>query len=67
MISKLIVSLIIFYQQFLSFDRGLLSIFAPGGACKFSPTCSEYTKQMILKYGVFKGIRLGLIRISQCW
>ena len=34
--------------------------------CKFYPTCSEYTKQAITKYGVFKGTRLGLIRFLKC-
>ena len=34
--------------------------------CRFYPTCSEYTKQAILKYGFIKGLRLGLIRICKC-
>ena len=34
--------------------------------CKYYPTCSEYTKQAIEKYGVFKGIRLGIWRILRC-
>ena len=34
--------------------------------CRFSPTCSEYTKQAIEKYGVIKGIWLGIKRISKC-
>lgn len=34
--------------------------------CKYYPTCSEYTKQAIEKYGVFKGIRLGTWRILRC-
>ena len=34
--------------------------------CKYYPTCSEYTKQAIEKYGVFKGIFLGLVRIIRC-
>lgn len=63
---KLVVKLIEFYQVFLSFDRGILMIFAPGGACKYSPTCSEYTKQAILEHGVLKGIKLGGLRILSC-
>ncbi len=35
-------------------------------ACRFTPTCSEYTKQSIEKYGVLKGTWLGLKRISRC-
>ena len=34
--------------------------------CRFYPTCSEYTKQAIMKYGVFKGGWLGLKRIFRC-
>ena len=34
--------------------------------CKFYPTCSEYTKQAINKYGVIKGLKLGIIRILKC-
>ena len=34
--------------------------------CRFYPTCSEYTKQSILKYGLLKGIFLGIKRIVRC-
>lgn len=63
---KIIVELISFYQVFLSFDRGLLAILAPGGACKHSPTCSEYTKQMIQKHGVLSGLYKGGLRVISC-
>lgn len=63
---KLLVSLLEFYQTFLSFDRGILAVFAPGGACKFEVTCSEYTKQMVVEYGVIKGSWLGLKRLWRC-
>ncbi len=63
---KLLVSLINFYQAYLSFDNGILAIFAPGGACRFELTCSEYTKQAILKYGAWKGSLLGFKRILNC-
>lgn len=62
----IIIKLIEFYQTFLSFDRGILSFLAPGGACKFTPTCSEYTKQKVEKYGVIKGLYLGGKRILSC-
>ncbi|MBS1913449.1 MAG: membrane protein insertion efficiency factor YidD [Bacteroidetes bacterium] len=35
-------------------------------SCRFHPTCSEYTRQAILKYGALKGIRLGVVRILKC-
>ena len=34
--------------------------------CRFTPTCSEYTKQAIDKYGTIKGLKLGLKRICRC-
>ena len=34
--------------------------------CRFYPTCSEYTKQAIIKYGVIKGGLKGLKRILRC-
>lgn len=34
--------------------------------CKFYPTCSEYTKQAIEKYGAFKGAFYGIKRIVKC-
>lgn len=62
----LLVKLIEVYQTWLSFDKGLLSFLAPGGACKYSPTCSEYTKDAILQYGPIKGLILGGKRILSC-
>lgn len=53
--------LIKFYQKFISPIFHFLGI-----NCKYYPTCSEYTKQAILKYGVLKGGWLGLIRILKC-
>ena len=34
--------------------------------CRFYPTCSEYTKQAIIKYGIIKGGWLGAKRICKC-
>ena len=34
--------------------------------CKFYPTCSEYTKQAIEKYGALVGTILGIYRILRC-
>lgn len=63
---KIILSLLRFYTQVLSFDRGLLSFLAPGGACRQEPTCSVYTGQMVEKYGVVRGLILGGKRILKC-
>ena len=36
------------------------------GMCRFYPTCSNYMIEAIEKYGLIKGIRLGIIRILKC-
>ncbi len=36
------------------------------GACKFSPTCSEYMRQSILSFGVIRGVWKGVRRLSKC-
>ena len=34
--------------------------------CKFYPTCSNYTIEALEKYGICKGILLGIKRIIKC-
>lgn len=55
---KFLIILIVFYQKHIS---PML-----GKNCKFEPTCSEYTKQAIDKYGVIKGSIKGFFRILRC-
>tara|TARA_B100001079_G_scaffold164158_1_gene140831 strand:- start:639 stop:854 length:216 start_codon:yes stop_codon:yes gene_type:complete len=57
-IRKLFVLPIILYQR-------LLSPLLPS-SCRFTPTCSEYTKLAIIKHGIIKGTYLGIKRISKC-
>ena len=52
---KIVIFLIKFYQKAISPFLGR--------TCRFYPTCSEYTKQAVEKYGALKGLYLGLIRI----
>ena len=35
-------------------------------SCRYLPTCSSYTKDAIVKYGVIKGGKLAIKRISSC-
>jgi hypothetical protein len=58
MIAKLLVLPIRFYQYAIS---PLL-----GPSCRFTPTCSEYAKQAILKHGPIKGLGLAIWRILRC-
>ena len=41
-------------------------ISACGIHCKYYPTCSEYTKQALKKYGAVKGTIKGIKRILRC-
>ena len=34
--------------------------------CRFTPTCSEYTKEAIINYGALKGSIMGIKRILRC-
>lgn len=52
---------VIQYYQFRGGSKRLLNI-----ECNFEPTCSEYTKQCIIKHGFIKGWCLGLARIKRC-
>jgi putative membrane protein insertion efficiency factor len=35
-------------------------------ACRFTPTCSEYMMDAVSKYGVARGVWLGLRRLGRC-
>lgn len=58
---KIFLLIIRLYKKFIS---PILSFF--GFHCKYYPTCSEYTKQAIEKYGILKGSFLGAKRILKC-
>ena len=58
---KILIKLIELYQKHIS-----LWLESKNIRCKFYPTCSEYTKQAIEKYGVVKGVGLGIKRILKC-
>ncbi|MBQ9586572.1 MAG: membrane protein insertion efficiency factor YidD [Bacteroidales bacterium] len=58
LLSKALLLLIKFYQQ-------CISPFTPA-ACRYTPTCSQYAKEAIIKYGPFKGCWLAFKRILRC-
>lgn len=42
-----------------------LSPFA-GGACRFTPSCSDYAIQAIQEHGAVRGLVLALRRVGRC-
>ena len=58
---KVLIKIIEFYKKSISpwFE-------AHGVHCKYEPTCSEYTKQAVEKYGAIRGTLLGIKRILKC-
>ena len=52
------LGLVTLYQRLIS------PILPP--SCRFTPTCSEYAYQAIAKYGLVKGVWLGLNRLLRC-
>ncbi|MBD3365859.1 membrane protein insertion efficiency factor YidD [candidate division WWE3 bacterium] len=57
---KLTLTLLKLYRKFLSPKNFNLS------TCRFTPSCSKYTRQAVQKYGVVKGLALGLWRVLRC-
>ena len=55
---KILLFLIKIYQ------KGISPYF--GRRCRFYPTCSEYSRQAIIKYGAVKGSYLSIKRILKC-
>ncbi len=35
-------------------------------SCRFTPTCSQYTYESIARFGLFKGVWLGMKRLGRC-
>jgi len=62
MIKELIIKSIALYQRFIS--PVFFTYF--GVNCRFYPSCSEYIKEAIEKFGILKGSYLGFKRLLRC-
>lgn len=63
---KLILQLIRLYQKTLSLDHGVLSVIYSERLCRFYPSCSAYTYTAIERFGVVRGVWMGLTRVVRC-
>lgn len=55
---KVALKVIRFYQLFISPYLGF--------SCRFYPSCSEYSRQAVIKYGLLNGVKKGLRRFLRC-
>ena len=58
LIVKLLLLPILFYQR-------CISPFTPP-SCRYTPTCSQYAKEAIVKHGPIKGLMLAMKRLLRC-
>jgi len=64
---KIILRSIRAYQRTRFTSRSLFrSLTLSESACRFYPTCSQYSYQAIDKYGIVKGGLLSLKRVFKC-
>lgn len=63
MVSRFVTSLLIFL---IKIYQSVLSPFLGANKCRYTPTCSEYAKEALTKYGIGKGLYLAIKRILRC-
>jgi putative membrane protein insertion efficiency factor len=66
-VKRFVIAAISVYQCLVSPDHSpLLKALFPDGYCRFYPSCSEYSKRSIEKFGLVKGGFLAIRRILRC-
>jgi len=55
-------------QIILTLIKGYRLLISPWfrGSCRFNPSCSRYTEDVIMTHGIVKGIYLSMMRILRC-
>jgi len=54
------------YQAIFSLDHGLMGKILPFRVCRFHPSCSQYAREAIERFGVLRGARMAVWRILKC-
>jgi hypothetical protein len=57
-LQRVVIGPLVFYQRFVSP--------ALPSACRFHPTCSEYMREAVERYGAARGVWMGLRRVARC-
>jgi len=57
---QIVLRLIQKYQSISFFQKYM------GVSCRFYPTCSDYTYEAVEKYGILRGLTLGIYRVFRC-
>ena len=57
-LARSVVALLRLYQLTLSP--------ALGSHCRFSPSCSEFARQAVLRHGLWRGLGYGIRRVLRC-
>lgn len=61
---KIVIGFISIYQLFVS--PLLKQLLGTSAVCRYNPTCSQYAKNAIRKYGIRKGGYLAVKRLLSC-
>jgi hypothetical protein len=66
---QVLKKILMFFRQIYVFPirvyQKLISPIMPP-SCLYEPSCSEYTKQAILRFGILPGTLMGITRIFRC-
>lgn len=60
MLVQIYIGLLFLYKKFIS------PTWSKYARCKFYPTCSEYSRICVEKYGLNKGLKMTFKRLSKC-
>lgn len=62
--SRIVVAVLSFYQA--TFSLFFKQVLGTSSLCRFSPSCSEYAKHSIKKFGLLRGGAMAFWRFLSC-